>query len=102
MSTNAFKRYDAVVRKKTYSLYRVKCKHCWGRRTLKKHPDLYVSLPKCCDHTDYWIDWYRTALKEGKRRTCTCLGMPYPHKRGSKDGTLGAMCDYRSFDEDPK
>jgi hypothetical protein len=40
----------------------VRCKNCYGRRTLNRHPDQYLRLPPCrnCHSKNgYWVDKLR-------------------------------------------
>lgn len=76
----------ARARRTSYQRYRCRCRQCDGRRTLTKHPDFYVRLPRCivCGGKDWRVDWYRTSRIEAKRTTCFCIGRAFPHRRGSE------------------
>lgn len=63
--------------------YPCRCRKCWARKTLAKHPDSYklkryVTCP--CGGT-YFVDTYRKK-KEHKVTKCYCNGYHYPHRAG--------------------
>lgn len=82
----------------------VRCsnRRCQARRTLNKHPDEYLRLPRCktpgCFISQqrkgkpqrYRIDTYRQTKERGQKapKPCTpgrggCNGYHFPHRRGS-------------------
>lgn len=83
------------IKRKSFKHYRCRCKKCGKRFTFDMHPDFRIRLPRCCKNRDICVDWYRTSRTERKRYpTCTCIGMPYPHRRGSTDSKVGGMCEH--------
>lgn len=61
-----------------------RCNKCRGRKTLRKHPDLYERRHhvKCSCGGEFKVDTYRMS-KENKN-PCKCDGYWFPHRKGSK------------------
>lgn len=68
----------------------VRCSRCEARRTLARHPDEYIRVPRCrsCGHNRYRVDRYRAKVERNRNLTCcpgrgACYGYSFPHRRGS-------------------
>lgn len=63
----------------------VRCSHCDARRTLNRHPDDYIRVPRCrsCGQNRYRVDKYRARFERGPKHRCTCYRYHFPHRRGS-------------------
>lgn len=62
-----------------------RCKKCWARRTLNRHPEQYLKVPACsCGHRDWYVDNYRITVEWGKSgiERCDCAGYQFPHRKG--------------------
>lgn len=61
-----------------------RCRKCRTRRVLKRHPETYVTQPKCrhCGARDFAADLYRMAGKDAQL-TCHQDCYHYPHRSGS-------------------
>lgn len=62
--------------------YPCRCRKCGARKTLAKHPDLYLlrRFAKCACGGDMYADHYRRK-KEHKRTRCNCDGLSFPHRK---------------------
>ena len=78
--------------------YACRCSNskCRARRTLPKHPDVYIRPPKCdCGRREWAVDtdrmtrWYRESL------LCTCEGYHHKHRKGSPFCIHNPMGEYR-------
>lgn len=71
---------------KYHKAFPCRCRYCRARRTLPKHPSKYLirRYARCysCGRDALSVDRFRKH-KEGKRYTCHCDGVHYPHRRGS-------------------
>lgn len=63
-----------------------RCQRCRGRKTLSKHPDLYVRPPKCQCGGLLRPDMHRK--KKEHLNVCRCLGYWFPHRPGG-----GVWCE---------
>jgi len=64
---------------------------CGKRVTLKKHINLYKKYPMCpsCGK-DTLIDVTKAERARTRKRTCTCDGNGYPHRRGTEPWCVDA------------
>lgn len=59
-----------------------RCRRCDVRKTLPRHPDNYIRVPKCFCGSDEWrVDYYRIHTEWGVKG-CDCQGYEFPHRRG--------------------
>lgn len=63
-----------------------RCWRCNGRRTLSRHPSLYVRAPRCraCGTPSLYVCRDRLPDRWGRRLGCNCGGYHFKHRRGSK------------------
>lgn len=67
--------------------YQRKTVQCGQRKTLAKHPDDYIRLPKCpaCGAQNWMIDKWRLKHEvRGNGDVCRCGGYHFQHRKGSK------------------
>ena len=82
--------------------YNVRCtirRRCGRAFTLAKHPDQYKSYPKCPACGVGHLNVIDYAKIQTQKRTCRCVGILWPHKRGlflSK----WEFCDHAEVDLD--
>ncbi len=62
-----------------------RCKRCWTRKTLKRHPSHYIFIPACsCGSRNWYVDNYRIKVEWGRSgiERCDCSGYQFPHRKG--------------------
>ena len=61
-----------------------RCRTCRTRRVLKRHPETYLTQPKCahCGARNFTADKWMNERKN-KKHTCHCDGYHFPHRSGS-------------------
>ena len=71
-----------------------RCRKCRTRRVLKRHPETYVTQPKCrhCGARDFAADKW---MNERKVVTCTCDGYKHIHQLGSTHCKFLKSGEYR-------
>lgn len=62
-------------------LHRCTRKSCRARRSLKRHIDDYIRIPKCeeCGGDLKPDNWQ---MKKSKEMKCDCDGISFPHRKG--------------------
>lgn len=79
--------------------YPCRCKSCRRRKTVRKHPREYFRKPpSCCCGGQLSVDTFRLE-RENKKYKCSCTGLPFPHRKGSKWCNHYTGC-YTEDDED--
>lgn len=70
---------------KTASRHRMRCSHCGGRFTLKRHPDKYVRAIRCphCRSLNVYSCEQARRRELRRQETCHCSAYPFPHRAGS-------------------
>jgi len=61
-----------------------RCRKCRARRTLKRHPDNYIKIPRCyCGSNEWVVDAYRMNKEYliWRSEKCDCPGYSFPHRR---------------------
>ena len=61
-----------------------RCRDCWTRKTLKRHPDNYIYIPTCsCGSRNWYVDNYRIEVERERssRERCDCIGYQFPHRK---------------------
>lgn len=79
-----------------------RCKKCKRRKTLKRHPDNYVIVPKCsCGNNTWNIDNYRIKVeyKNSRINKCYCFVYKFPHRKSSGYCVHGKLFDQSDEDQ---
>ena len=65
-------------------MYRLRCRDCTKRFSLRKPPHQYARTPKCpeCKSIN-WRDINAKDKQYDSARTCHCIGWPHPHRYGA-------------------
>lgn len=66
----------------TYN-YRCSHRHCRARKTLKKRLRFYLRRPKCPECGRDSLKHDPAVARQTQKRTCYCVGIRYPHRRGT-------------------
>lgn len=83
-----------------YQKTNCRCRKCQARKTLNRHPDNYIIIPRCfCGARDWRVDHYRMNKEylKWRKEKCHCPGYDFPHRKG------GGWCFHnskRDFNDD--
>ena len=79
-----------------------RCKKCFKRKTLKRHPDHYIIVPACsCGSRSWYIDDYRIKVeyKQWRENCCDCVGYDFPHRKTSGWCVHGKKFNHNNYGE---
>jgi len=76
-----------------------RCKKCFTRKTLKRHPDNYIIIPACpCGSKEWYVDHWRIKNEWGIQG-CECHGYGFPHRKTSGWCVYGEKFDPGNYEE---
>lgn len=63
-----------------------RCRKCHRRKTFRRHPEWGYKSARTCERcrVNFRVDKYRIRIERSRKCNCYCLGLHYPHRRGSK------------------